>query len=339
MRVCLITENYEPTYGGQYTAIENVVNICKFRKINFFLIHKKSRLYKSKLLLEKSINDCDIIHLFGGWTLFYLNIYKIGKKLKKKIIIHPMGLFDPQSFKQKRIKKEIAWKLYQKRMLLDSDLIHCGSYLEEQNLKRLNKNFNTIVLPFSINKSELKKNFSKKLTQRCIFFSRLHKQKGLDKLIEAWKIVADKNWKLDIIGFGNKKIYEKKYQLQKHKSIKFFNPITNKRKKIKLFEKYDFFALPSISESFGLAILESLGSRVPVLTTNKTPWIEVQTKNSGWVINDSLIELKLVLYEIFNTSKEDFFKKKRNTIEVAKNFETKKISKLYLKTYKKIILK
>lgn len=334
MRVCLITENYAPSYGGQYTAIQNVVNICKFRKINYFIIHKKSKIYKNKFILEKNINDCDIIHLFGGWTFFYLNIFKLGKKLRKKIIIHPMGLFDPESFKQKRIKKEIAWKLYQKRMLLESDLIHCGSYLEEQNLKRLNKKFKTIVLPFSIDRSDLKKNFSKKLNRRCIFFSRLHKQKGLDRLIQAWKIVADRTWKLDIVGFGNKNFYEKKFQLHRYKNIKFFNPITNKKKKIELFEKYDFFALPSISESFGLAILESLGRRVPVLTTNKTPWIEVQRKNSGWVINDTFIELKLVLYEIFNTSKKDFLKKKRNTINIAKNFDTHKVSKLYLNSYK-----
>ena len=338
MQVCLITENYNPKFGGQYTAIQNVVNICKFRKINYLIIHKKMKLYKKRSLLEKNINDCDIIHLFGGWTIFYLNIFKIGKKLKKKIIIHPMGLFDPQSFKQKRIKKEIAWKLYQKRMLLDSNLIHCGSYLEEENLKKLSKKFNTIVLPFSIDNSDLKKNISKKLNRKCIFFSRLHKQKGLDKLIEAWIIVANKSWKLDIVGFGNKKFYEKKYLLNKHKNIKFYNPVTNKKKKMKLFDNYDFFALPSISESFGLAILESLGRRVPVLTTNKTPWIELQTKNSGWIINDSLIELKLVLYEIFNTSKEEIFKKRRNTINIVKNFETRKISKLYLKTYKNLIL-
>ena len=29
MRVCLVTENYDPNYGGQYTAIQNVVNITK----------------------------------------------------------------------------------------------------------------------------------------------------------------------------------------------------------------------------------------------------------------------------------------------------------------------
>ena len=85
-----------------------------------------------------------------------------------------------------------------------------------------------------------------------------------------------------------------------------------------------------------MAILEALARRVPVLTTNNTPWSDIQTKNSGWIINNSLIELKLVLNEIFNTSDVEFFKKKKNTIKIVKNFNIEKVSKLYLKAYKSL---
>ena len=102
MRVCLVTENYNPKYGGQYTAIQNVVNICNSIKIKNLIIHKKSIHFKNKNLLENIFKKSDVIHLFGGWTLFYLNIFNFATRLKKKIIIHPMGLFDPQSFKQKK---------------------------------------------------------------------------------------------------------------------------------------------------------------------------------------------------------------------------------------------
>ena len=40
MRVCLVTENYNPKYGGQYTAVKNVVNICKSIKIKNLIIMK-----------------------------------------------------------------------------------------------------------------------------------------------------------------------------------------------------------------------------------------------------------------------------------------------------------
>ena len=91
-----------------------------------------------------------------------------------------------------------------------------------------------------------------------------------------------------------------------------------------------------MSESFGLAILEALARRLPVLTTNKTPWENIQIKNSGWIINDSFEELKLILYEIFNSSNKEFFLKKKNTFKVVNDYYTHKVSKLYFKAYKNL---
>jgi hypothetical protein len=38
--------------------------------------------------------------------------------MKKKLIIHAMGLYEPWSLNEKKIKKKIAWELYQKKILL-----------------------------------------------------------------------------------------------------------------------------------------------------------------------------------------------------------------------------
>ena len=336
MRISLVTENYKPSYGGQYTAIQNIKAICDFQNLNYYIIHKETKAYNNKILLDKLILNSDIVHIFGGWTFFYFKIHKLALKFNKKIIIHSMGLFEPKSFEQKKIKKKIAWNLYQKQMLVDADLIHCGSNKEEKNLKNLNINFKTVVLPFSINRKNIKKKISKIINRKCIFFSRLHNQKGLDKLIKAWQAVDNKRWKLDIVGFGNKKFYSKKFKLHKYKNIRFLKPVVNENKKIKLFDKYDFLVLPSVSESFGLAILEALARRIAVLTTNKTPWEVIQKKNCGWIINDSLIELKLVLNQIFNSPQKEIYEKKKNTVKVVYNFDIQKVSKLYLKCYKSL---
>ena len=173
-------------------------------------------------------------------------------------------------------------------------------------------------MPFCVKKRNIKKNYSKIIHKKCIFFSRLHNQKGLDKLIKAWKEINHKNWRLDIVGFGNSQFYKKKFNLENYKKIKFLKPVIDENKKFLIFDQYDFLALPSLSESFGLAILEALARRVPVLTTNNTPWSDIQTKNSGWIINNSLIELKLVLNEIFNTSDVEFLKKRKIQLRLLK---------------------
>ena len=73
-----------------------------------------------------------------------------------------------------------------------------------------------------------------------------------------------------------------------------------------------------------------------MLTTNKTPWEEIQKKNCGWLINDSLIELKLVLNQIFNSSQREIYEKKKNTIKIVNNFDIRRVSKLYLNCYKNL---
>ncbi len=45
------------------------------------------------------------------------------------------------------------------------------------------------------------------------------------------------------------------------------------------------------NENFGIAILESMGRGLSVLTTNKTPWNSIQENNAGWTINNSTQEL------------------------------------------------
>ena len=337
MKICFISEFYSPKYGGQYTSVKAVRDICIIKKIKHIIIHKNSKMYNDKTNLKKSISKCDIVHIFGGWTLFYIKTTLLAHKLKKKVIVHPMGFYEQWSLNQKKIKKKLAWHLYQRKFLRQAHLVHCASQKEEYSLKKLDTKIKTIVLPFGINKKNINKNFSKKIKNRCIFFSRLHKQKGLDILIKAWTEINNPNWKLDICGFGNQKYYNNIIK-DKKSNIKFLQPVSNISKKNKLFDKYDFLVLPSTSENFGFVILESLGRGLPVLTTNETPWIDIQNKNGGWIINYSVIELKLVLNQIFDTKNKEFFVKKKNAIKIANNFSKEKLSNQYFKIYKSLLL-
>tara|TARA_A100000164_G_C21794433_1_gene717446 strand:+ start:803 stop:1084 length:282 start_codon:yes stop_codon:yes gene_type:complete len=84
MKICFISEHFSPSFGGQYTAVKGVVDICKIKKIESIVIHKKSKIYKDKKHLELSIDKCDIVHIFGGWTYFYIKTSLIAHRLKKK---------------------------------------------------------------------------------------------------------------------------------------------------------------------------------------------------------------------------------------------------------------
>ena len=311
MKVCFVSEFFDPSYGGQYASIKSVMDMCKLKKIDFNIIYKKSKIYIDKNSLEKTIKKADIVHIFGGWTWFYIKTSLLAYKLNKKVILHPLGFYEPWSLSQKKIKKTSAWYIYQKNFLKKADLVHCASRIEELNLKKLIPELKTTILPFPVHKKFIKKKITQNINKRCIYFSRLHKKKGLDILIDAWVKLKKSDWSLDIVGYGNQNYYKNKIKDCKINNINFLKGVSKQNKKKELLDNYDFFILPSLNENFGIAILESLARGLPVLTTNETPWTVIQNKNAGWIINYSSIELILVLNKIFNATEKEFFKKKK----------------------------
>ena len=57
MKICYITENFHPKYGGQYKPLKNIVRIFKKKKFKVGLLHSKLKIFKNKkkliLFLEK----------------------------------------------------------------------------------------------------------------------------------------------------------------------------------------------------------------------------------------------------------------------------------------------
>lgn len=342
MKVGFIIENYYPSYGGPYFAIKDTIKeLSKNNKIKIKLIYKKNQNSKNNINLIKEIKNLDICHFYGGWTYFYLKASVIALILKKKIIFHPFGIFEPWSMSQKKIKKKIAWFFYQKYILKKSDLIHCVSEMEKKNLLKLNRNFKTIVLPYGISSKFITNRIKKSFRKKALFFSRLHPKKGLNDLIKVWIELNNRNWVLDIVGPCENKEYfnDLSNMIKKNDNynINLLNPVFSNFEKKKLFTNYDFFVLPTKNDPFGIVILESLARGLPVLTNDNTPWSDIKYFNAGWFIHDNYLSLKQVLKKIFNAPKEEFFLKSKNAIKLSKNFEWKNLSKEYISMYKNLL--
>jgi glycosyltransferase involved in cell wall biosynthesis len=342
MKVGFFVENFTPDIGGTYSVVRETISALSKHQIKISII-TSSYKDKNKQSYTNIIKKLDICHFYGGWSFFHFKYFLLSLKLKKKIIIHPLGFYEPWSLCQKKIKKKIAWFFYQKKILQKANLVHCASNKEEINLLKINKNCKTITLPYGIsdsfiNRKKIKKN---KIKKRAIFFSRLHKKKGIEFLLKAWNEINHPEWKLDIVGpKDNNSYYKKLIKLKKFNSkINFLNPVYSNFKKMELFNKYDFFILPSFEENFGLAILESLARGLPVLTNINTPWNEIKTYNAGWYIKDDYYSLKKTLTNIFNTKISKLYQKKVSAIKLAKMYSWNILSKKYLKVYSDLLNK
>jgi N-acetyl-alpha-D-glucosaminyl L-malate synthase BshA len=100
----------------------------------------------------------------------------------------------------------------------------------------------------------------------------------------------------------------------------------------------DLFILPSETESFGLAALEAMASRVPVISTNTGGLPEVNINGvTGFTSNVGDVE-DMAKNAITILSDENVLMKfKKNAYEQAKQFEIGKILPMYEALYEKVL--
>ncbi len=204
---------------------------------------------------------------------------------------------------------------------------------------------------FLIKKEEIKKvsQLRKKLgieknDRVILFIGRIFKIKRTDLLIEIFARVKKKikNSKLLIVGPSEPK--EKKKLIRKIKELKLENDVILvgpvARDRIKYFYKLgDIFCLTSSYEVFGVAIIEAMASKVPVVVFN-TGCVEEIIRNG---YNGFLIEfpdIEKFSNTIIEVLKDNEIKRKiiKNGIKtVQKRFDLRKNTKKMLDVIKHVI--
>ena len=170
--------------------------------------------------------------------------------------------------------------------------------------------------------------------------SNLRKVKRVTDVIEVFDRIQKKiPAKLIMVGEGPER--EACEQLCFEKEIEdkvLFVGNSNEVDKILCFT--DLFILPSEKESFGLAALEAMACGVPVISSNTGGLPEVNINGVSGFLSDvgNVDEMAENALKIL-ASDEVLKRFKKQAIEAAMIFDTKKIVPLYEKLYKEAILK
>ena len=285
--------------GGIGTVIKMLLDVFNNSK-NIFIDNGYKSFFKS---FKNESNKYNVLHFHGAWTLHLLPLFN---KLKKPTLISPHGAFHPISLEKSKLKKLIAKYLYMKRCYQNVDCIHALTEQEAKDIRNYGLKKNPIaIIPNGINfEEEIKINEKKKkewlnlANSRKILLSlsRLHSAKGIDMLIDAFaelQKISDNNV-LFIAGAGDE-VYTKKLQ---NKIIK--NKLQNSVflvgeqvgiLKNTLYDIADIFILPSYNEGFPLTVLEAYRQYVPVITTNATPFSDIQRLACGWYVKPTMNEI------------------------------------------------
>ena len=107
MKILLVCNRFLIEDGGSYTAVSELCYALNAKGIFTKVAHNNNNytLFRLKDYFSL-VKNFDIVHIFGIWSPFINLFIFLAKKLKKKIIVSPIGYLEPWSLQQSQIKKK-----------------------------------------------------------------------------------------------------------------------------------------------------------------------------------------------------------------------------------------
>ena len=290
------------------------------------------------LWLDLHIDDYDFISVHGIWQYHNFAVFKAIKKRKKKglripkVVIMPHGMLDPyfqkaSNRKYKALRNEIVWRLTEKKAINSADAIF---FTCEEELILARKTFKGYKPKREINigygierppifEERMKCSFEEicpaiKDKKYWLFLSRIHNKKGIDLLIEVYIKLTNEGNKLPelvIAGPIDSEFAKQMVSIAQENSHIHFTGMISGDSKWGIFYGCEAFLLPSYQENFGIAIVEAMACKKPVMITKHINiWMEIQNGHGGWIIETpNKIEIENHLLSLSHLSKNQLQEK------------------------------
>jgi glycosyltransferase involved in cell wall biosynthesis len=227
----------------------------------------------------------EILHNNALWLPCNHAAASVAASLKIPLITTTRGMLAPWAMAHKRLKKQLAWGLYQNRDIQRAACLHATAEHEYRHMRALGLRQPVAVIPNGIEAPAAAPRKSTDGPRTILFVGRIYPVKGLLNLVAAWAKVRASGWRIVIAGPD-----QAGHEAEVRRAIgdaglegcfEFQGPVHDEAK-WDLYRAADLFVLPSFTENFGLVVVEALACGVPVITTRGAPWAELEKRGCGW---------------------------------------------------------
>lgn len=290
----ILTRDHDgPEDKTQYKNVKvNDWNDLKNSKV-FYLSKEYRKLNKIGKLISDIDPDCIYVNsCFSTLTIMVLLLKKLDKIKNYPLIIAPEGELDKGALSLKSFKKKTYLRLTNLIGLYQNIVWKAAGSQEIEDVKILQKKGDEVFLapnmpPYQmfVEYEQEKKSVKMKNSVNFVFLSRFSKKKNFNWFLETIKKSAG-NIFIDVYAPIEDEEYWEKCQkiiaeLPANVHVKYKGELKYE-KVIETLFKYHFFVLPTLGENFGHVFLEALAAGCPVLTSDRTPWKNLNEKNIGW---------------------------------------------------------
>lgn len=240
--------------------------------------------------LTQAAPEVDVVHSHGLWMMPNIYAGRAAARAKAPLVISPRGTLSEYAFASGSVVKPLFWHLLQKHSMRQAACFHATGQPELEDIRRMGYGQPVALIPNGIDIPEIDRDRPASGDMRqLLYFGRLHPEKGLEPLLEAWAKVAPDHpdWELSLVGpdiDGYRGILEAKAAALNLPRLRFGDPVYGAAEKTALYDTADLYVLPSPSENFGMTVAEALSCGVPVLTTTGTPWNALPDEAAGWYV-------------------------------------------------------